>query len=217
MYQITELLRPAAANASYGPRLFFTIYYRVDDNAFKLAAQTWEKDVKAQDNFVAGVDTFYSREIYTENDFRIAWKEIGDKAKTGGLQVWAGHILTHASKQTDSNDGLEFHSEGDDGTLKQDEIMSLTKLPWADYGYLILGGCNTGLAGQRGWTPAAAFAHSQGVPTLGQKGFAYFSEAWTTYDEKEADDVTVCLWAYDRARNASGSGSGGRILGQVYK
>lgn len=216
MYQITELGRGIYGGACYVvPRLFFSIYYKTGDDAFKHASDNWMKIVKTQEGFNNGDDHFYSREIYTENDFMVAWKEINDKATAGGYQVWAGHVLSHASKQTDSNDGLEFHKVGNEGTLKQDEILGLKKLAWSDSGYLILAGCNTGLAGQRGWTPAEAFSRSQGVPTIGQTGYAYFSENWCSYDEKESADRNICLWAYKRGKNDS-LGGGGRMLGKVY-
>jgi hypothetical protein len=126
-------------------------------------------------------------------------------------------VLSHASKQTDSNDGLEFvKDDTDDGTLKQGEISALDKLPWSTHGYLLLCGCNTGLAGARGWTPAQAFAARQGVPTLGQNGYAYFSKDWSSYTEKSAGDTKISLWAYQRGKNGM-LGSGCRLLGRVFK
>lgn len=221
MYQISELTgyRPTPRSACWvKPRLFFSLYYKVPDNAFKNAATTWKDVVKHQENFSTQEgDFFFEREIQSETDFKTAWDELNSKAVAGNFQVWVGHLLTHASKQTNSNDGLEFQSDvGNDGTLKQEEISKLMKLPWSEYGYLILAGCNTGLTGARGWSPAQTFALHQGVPTLGQAGYGYFSTDWNSYDEISSGDTRICLWAFRRGKNGA-FGGGERIPATVYK
>ncbi|MFO1372817.1 MAG: hypothetical protein U1F42_10650 [Candidatus Competibacteraceae bacterium] len=221
MYQVSELAgyRPTPPTVCWAkPRLFFSIYYKVPDNAFKNAANTWKDIVMHQENFLAKEsDFFFEREIQSETDFKTAWDELSSKAISGNFQVWAGHLLTHASKQADSNDGLEFQSDvGNDGTLKQSEISKLLKLPWSQYGYLVLAGCNTGLTGTRGWAPAQTFALYQGVPTLGQAGYGYFSTNWSSYKEISSSDTRICLWAFRRGKNGA-LGNGERISGIIYK
>ena len=221
MYQISELTnnRPTLKSVCWAkPRLFFSFYYKVADNAFRNAATTWVKDVKQQENFSAQEgDFFFEQEIRSETDFKTAWNQLYSKAMEGGFQVWAGHLLTHASKQTNDNDGLEFQpGMDDDGTLKQVEISNLKKLPWSEYGYLLLTGCNTGLIGTRGWAPAKTFALNQGVLTLGQAGYGYFSTNWSSYNEIGPSDTNICLWAYRRGKNGA-FGSGVRIPGIMYK
>lgn len=180
MYSITELIAsresPPLACLNY-VRVFFSIYYKVPDHAFKRAAETWKLICRQQEFFIPGYDQFIEKEVHTEEEFNIAWMQINIVALQCGGKVWAGNIFSHASKQEDSEDGLEFISGGlNDGTLKKTEIKGLVKLPWSEYGYLILSGCNTGLVNKRGWAPASAFAFKQGVPTLGQIGYAYFSK-----------------------------------------
>jgi hypothetical protein len=82
--------------------------------------------------------------------------------------------------------------------------------------FLILSGCNTGLINDRRWAPAHSFALGQGVPTVGQDGYAYFSNRWSSYNEKSAADSQICLWAYARGQNGF-LGGGGRVSGIVYK
>ena len=193
-------------------RLFFSIYYKEPDDAFRYAAETWRDAVKTQEGFSGGVDHFMEREVRTEGEFKAAWQEVNQTAVDGDYQVWVGHLLTHASKQDDNQDGLEF----DPGTLTEGEIKALAKLPWSEYGYLVLSSCNSGLIGQRSWTPAGAFATGQGVPTVGQAGYGYFSTQWASYKEKSASDRKISLWAYKRGRNSM-LGDGSRMLGIVFK
>ncbi|MDY6994408.1 MAG: hypothetical protein SVR94_17630 [Pseudomonadota bacterium] len=188
-------------------RLFFTIHYKVKDNAFKRAAETWQKEVKLEEHFIPGHDVFIAKEVKNEAEFKAAWAEMAQTAQRKKLTVWAGNLLTHAWKDEESGDrGLEFRPvpEKEDGALRQAEIAVLEKLPWNnDYGYLILSGCNTGMIGQRGWTPAQAFAQRQQIITVGQKGFAYFSEKWEIYDRISDKDQKIYLWAYERSENLS--------------
>lgn len=219
MYYITELIgaRTAPPNVCFAtPRIFFAIYYQVADHAFKYAAETWVRVVKKQEYYIANHDEFYIKEVKSESEFKAAWNEVNAKALSRGGEVWAGNIFSHASKQDDSQDGLEFLSGvGNDGTLKKSEIDGLVKLPWSRFGYLILTGCNTGLVNERSWAPARAFAQRQGVPTLGQTGYAYFSTDWDTYKQKSPADKHICLWAYKRGKNGM-FGDGKRMPGSVF-
>lgn len=200
-------------------RIFFAIYYKTQDDAFKLAAKNWLKAVKRQESFVAGHDVVIEKEISSEADFKKVWMQINTHSNLKNGKVWVGNIFSHASKQDDSNDGLEFaRGAQNDGTLKQSEILSLQKLPWADNAYLILTGCNTGLIDQRGWCPAKSFALKQGVITIGQTGYAYFSNQWKTYSEKSPADKNIYLWAYARGKNGAYGllSSGNRMPGKVF-
>ena len=220
MWQVTELIPYIPKNVeNKGPRLFFILYYKVADGAFKKAAQTWRDEVKRRYGFTAK-DEFFEREVRSEESFKSAWNDLYAAAVRGGYEVLAGNILTHASKDTGGDDGLEFAlSDAEDGTLKHSEIVALKKLPWAKNGFLILCGCNTGLSKQRKWIPAHSFALAQGVPTVGQAGYAYFSTEWQEYKETSPSDTRMCLWAYERKKNATAFifGSGRRMAGIVFK
>ncbi|MFO1359392.1 hypothetical protein [Plasticicumulans sp.] len=218
MYNILELTArlpaPPAASAAR-QRLFFSIYYRVADHAFKRAAATWKAAIGKQFAFDPINDIYLEQEVVTETQFKAAWDTIAVYALDHNCEVWAGHLLTHASKDT-NDDGLEFKKDdGDDGTLKRHEIMALPILPWSKYGALILGGCNTGLSGKRGWTPAQVFAQQQRIITLGQTGYAYFSNAWNDYSESSPSDTSICLWAYARGKNGK-LGNGNRLPGSIF-
>jgi hypothetical protein len=198
-------------------RLFFAIYYKVGDNAFKSAADTWMTNVCKRHEFKAGSDKTLAIEVLTETDFVAAWKRVHQEAKDGGLSVYAGNLLTHAYKNPDaegsttSSEGLEFKGTA----LTHQEIVGLQKLNWATSGFLILSGCNTANVGSRQWAPAHSFALIQGVPTVGNLGFAYFSTQWGRYSKVQGE-ATIGLWAYRRGRNGF-FGNGERIAGTVFK
>jgi len=220
MYNLTEFMgqkKPTQKICSATPRIIFSIYYKVPDNAFKNAAAIWKNRIIQQEFFLGNQDYFFEREISSETEFRTAWRELHGLATRGNYEVLVGNILSHASKQTDDNDGLEFKKDlGNDGTLREAEIRSLAKLPWSKNGYLILCGCNTGLQKERSWVPAKSFAKSQGIPTLGQTGYAYFSTQWGIYKENSKKSANICLWAYSRGQNDT-FGSGARMLGKIYQ
>ena len=196
------------------PGLYFAIYYDVPDRAFYRSAMTWGLETFGG---VCRADTPFALEmVATETDFNRAWQSIADRAAAEGLQVIEGLVASHASKGS-PNDGLEFRrGESDDGTLSQSEALALPKLPWAADGQLTLTGCNTGLAGTRGWTPASVFARGQGVKTVGMAGYGYFSTNKCTYSEISPNSQTVYLWAYKRARNGM-FGGGERMPGITFE
>jgi hypothetical protein len=213
MYTITEL--PAVTMPKREDKtkyIFFALYYTVADNAFQYAARTWLDAVKAQRGFKAGTDV----EVMTAFKTEKAWDQIDKKCKTVSATVAAGGVFSHASKQEGGGDGLEFIPEGDDGTLIKTEVAVMTKLPWSTEAYLLLASCNSGLTGKRGWSLSNQFAKRQGVITLGQAGYAYFSKKWATYTQKSTTDKKIALWAYSRGKN-NAVGSGARILATVSK
>jgi len=211
-----ELVEYASANAPTPPkntvqavpptkrRLFFAIYYRVKDNAFKRAADTWERETRRAFRFDNKVDLFLSIEVGSESEFKAAWKRIHSEAQGKFATVVQGQIFSHSSKSgSGEQNGLEFTKDtGEDGTVMRAEIESLAPLPWEpSQGYLILSGCNSGLTGSRKWAPAEIFARSQKVRTTGQTGYAYFSTSENSYVEISKESTTVDLWAFKRRRN----------------
>ena len=200
---------------SVRPRLFFALYYHVPDRAFEYAARTWLDDMKRQEGASSGDSELFIG-MSTESDFWLSWHTVSEQAVSSGLDVVAGGIFSHASKQQGGNDGLEFQSDGDlDGTLTAAEILGLPVLPWAADGYLVLAGCNTGIGGQRKWVPAEVFARHQRVITVGQAGYAYFSKTWSSYAEKAPSHTRISLWAYRRGKNGV-FGSGSRMEAGVF-
>jgi hypothetical protein len=113
MYVIDELSRACYPRSS--GRLFFSMFYKTQDDAFRLAAQTWRLSVISQEEFSPAVDGFLEKEVRTEGEFVNAWNSIRTTAQRRRLAVWAGHLLTHASKPDDSSGGLEFRPHGDYG------------------------------------------------------------------------------------------------------
>ncbi len=173
------------------------IFYSVLDQAFERAART-----------VAGVEEQNSNrlfiEVKTKEDFFEAWQKIAQEAATANQEVSRVCVFSHASKQVDGQDGLEFAAlEGASGTIKRDDISSLTLLPWQDslQVRLELFGCNTGLRGGRGWCPAEHFAQVQLVPCRGESGFSYFSKELEHYEPQTPEDSIVFLHAYRRGIN----------------
>jgi len=221
MYKFPELtaFRTTQLSCWTFRRLFFCIYYRTPDNAFRRVAATWRRAVQTQEAFNPGQDLFVEREVVYETDFTNAWNEICCIACRYGYRVWVGHILTHSSKDNEGDDGLEFRRSGETEqyhTLTRNEIVALPVLPWSrEYGYLILAGCNTGVEGTRGWCPARAFCSTQSVPVLGQQGYAYFSREWNNYTECAPTDTSIVLWAYRRGKNGM-FGNGVRMPGRVF-
>ncbi len=210
-------------NNSEAKRMYFCIYYKTKDNAFKHAAFTWENHIKSREGFNTKQDAFLSFEVVSEAHFKSAWVQVYMRAMAEGRLVNAGNLITHASKQHSGADGLEFkhlRNEREDGTLDKSEIIGLAKLPWDKNSYLILSGCNTGVIGSRGWCPAEVFAMNQHVDTLGQSGYAYFSSIWNEYKERKPNASQTYLWAYHHGKNAELAGlvgSGARIQATLFR
>jgi hypothetical protein len=192
-------------------RIYFAIYYDVADNAFKRAADTWIAENVGQQS---GSEVVLMKPVKTEADFRDSWAAVAQEAQLPGRGVMEGHLFTHASKG-DTEDGLEFIRQQPDGTLGQSELALLPKLNWETEGRLVLHGCNTGLKGTRGWAPAEELAKGQGVKTVGQSGYSYFSRDSSRYLEIDAASGKVYLWAYRRGKNGA-LGDGLQMQGVEY-
>ncbi|WP_149495350.1 hypothetical protein [Roseiconus lacunae] len=187
------------------------IFYDVEDRAFERAAKTMAHEIKGE-----AIQEFLK--VKTKNDFLESWKAIRSQAENNSAVVVAVHVFTHASKQDDQQDGLEFAQTGNSsGTLTRSDIEGLPRLPWADDNQGVhLYGCNTGLIGEREWAPGSAFTQSQRVTTYALTGFGYFSSNPNRYVEiSNADDV-VYLYAYKRGRNGL-LGDGSRMKEKVFK
>lgn len=194
--------------------IYFAIYYKVSDNAFRYAANYWKTQVTARPLDPASIK-FIVKEVTTAAEFKSAWNSIYQEAQAAGAAVKEGHVFSHASLDS-SDDGFEFKSSStEDGTVSKGELASLPKLNWLAGGELVLHGCNTGVTGDRGWTPAEVLAKSQGVPTTGQTGYGYFSQQYGTYVEWHPSYLVVHLWAYSRKKNSL-FGDGSRMPGKVF-
>ena len=196
------------------PRIFFTMEYVDADRSFARAAETWRRIVPQAARFNPAQDEVLNWVVPTEGEFRRVWALVAEACRIRKAKPFFGAVFSHASKNGAAN-GLEFRpAPGDDGTLSHGEISGLEVLPWHEDGALVLTGCNSGATGTRGWSPAAAFATRQGVRTLGQTGYAYFSRRWTQYEEIRSTDRDLCLWAFRRRRNGM-FGDGARMPGRV--
>jgi len=217
MYEISEMAMTTPASSA--GRVFFCIYYvntaSDEDASFKRAAKTWIAATKSQCRFREGVDIFLEQPVLTEPQFKSAWNGIAQQAANNSMLVWAGNVVSHASKEPDGGDGLEFANLTSDSTITQADFRSLAKMSWHADGYLILSGCNTGLAGAgRTWTPASEFARSQRIRTLGQAAYSTFSKTWSSYTTQAATDTAIALWAYKCRRNNL-TGNGARMKGVI--
>jgi hypothetical protein len=204
---------PSEEPAAPTRHLYFAIYYWSADDAFKRAAATWS--AMAQSRMNKSQDQMVLVEVRTESAFKAKWDLVYQMGNQPGWKVAQGRLFTHASKGS-RRDGLEFEPGDDDGTLVEGEIRSLPKLNWSDDGTLVLHGCNTGISMQRGWNPAEVFAQTQGVETVGQAGYAYFSKQQWAHDTISASDRTIYLWAYARGQNDWGWNSP-RIPGITFR
>jgi hypothetical protein len=199
---------------------YFAIYHRVDDDAFKIAAETWAPIMMQTVGFNAERDILLLREAGSETKFKKVWREIHEETLRKRAIVIEGHLFTHASKG-DETDGLEFRDDDEnDGTLSRSEMANLQQLPWhPSFGLLTLEGCLTGvregILGDRGWCPAEEFAKRQKVTTFGQLGKATFSTKLERFEPVEFDDETIIsdrlfLQAYNKGIN-NPLGDGTRI------
>jgi hypothetical protein len=191
------------------PGAVFAIYYdNVRDRAFERAANTFLS--QASRWFPNAVPLKYGATSVAE--LLEAWDRIAGEVNGAASTIHCGALFTHASK------GGPFPGGGEGGiemagvdritltcptdiTVENAQIGRMTQLPWAPKAFLLLCGCNTGLA-PAGHSPVArSFALRQGVRTIGQMGYAYFSMRWPYYRTITPDVGEICLWAFARGRN----------------
>lgn len=206
---------PAGNGEALHRRLFFVLFYNNPgndaDGAFLRAALTCVDAMKRAHGYDPAVDQMLVRPASTEAAFVQAWRAIGRACEGARARVYEGRVLFHASVRGDAT-GIEFR----DGTLEQHEIEGLPRLPWGPGARLHIVGCNTGLGGDeiapgwstpRAWIPAQAFADAQLVKTLGEAGFAYFSQDPERYVANDGRCPTLHLAAFRRRRNLGVSGA----------
>ncbi len=152
--------------------------------------------------------------VKTRNDFINAWNGILAQATRNNAKVQSVNILSHASKGSEI-DGLEFADGGGGGTLSRTDLENLPKLPWTQFAFLTLSGCNTGLEEERSWAPAKTLALAQDVTGFGEKGFTYFSRNPDSYVPQQPNNREIYLMAYRRGRNAP-TGDGRRIPAAIF-
>lgn len=198
-------------------RLIFGIYYQVEDHAFKRALQTELDLVRASVMWDPDRDIIVMKEVRHEPDFKRAWTDIHAETQTSNFEVIKGYVFTHASKPTGERSGLEFAPlNGADATLRRDEIEALAKMPWSSDAILDLRGCNTAMVGERrSWSIAEVMAKAQGVKTVGQMGYSYFSESRMEYVPITPSTKRVHLWAFHRKKNQL-LGDGSMIPAKTY-
>lgn len=193
--------------------IYFAIYYlneKTDkDKAFERAATTWKREMEGK-GVRPSFDEILVIGVKTETDFKNAWEKVRQKADDIGGAVKEGHVFSHSSTHLavvsefrgDKSWGLEFvSSKTDDGTIEKEDLKKLAGLNWHPEGLLVLHGCNTGRT-NFGWRPAELFSATQGVRTLGQQGWAYFSKERDKYVEIDSQTQDIYLWAYYRGKNA---------------
>jgi hypothetical protein len=97
----------------------------VKDNAFKRAADTWERETRQAFRFDNKVDLFLSIEVGSESEFKAAWKRIHSEAQGKFATVVQGQIFSHSSKSgSGEQNGLEFTKDtGEDGTVMRAEAV----------------------------------------------------------------------------------------------
>ncbi len=196
------------------PRFYFAIYYSDSSSdapqSFKRAALTWQRDLGSKiPNLPA--ERIILKPVSTEQQFYDAWNSLTDTIRSKNGLAKDGIIFSHASKGS-RIDGLEFKGNENSkfldpvsGTLDMVEITRLQKLDWDVSALLTLCGCNTGLLKDRGWAPAQLFSKFQSVDSIGQGGYAYFSEIQDSYQRIDTNGAseTVYLWAYHHGKNAT--------------
>ena len=209
---------PSLAKPIKAPTYYFSIYYQDDPaHSFERASNTWVSDTGS----VAPSGEIISwlvEPFTTESDFKMAWSKIHSIVTQNKGIIGKGQVFSHASKEPGSRgeEGIECRLLATDGTITKAEIEALPRLNWDTRGVLILAGCNTGLKGKRGWSPAESFANTQKVKTIGQAGFAFFSEDPSVHKTISASSAKVYLWAFERRQNVKGWGSDKRMPGITY-
>lgn len=239
--------------------VYFAIYYvnatTDSSRSFERAAQTWVRELK-QRITIRSKDRLILKAVTTESDFRTAWDSIWSEAISVRGLVREGIFFGHATRSMGiglvtfhgddgTSDGLEFAADNSKrssgnaspNTMTQVEIEALPRLPWGKtLGKFTIAACNSGVIEtapfkSRGWAPAASFASSQKVKTIGAPGFCYFSSAPDryvpidpmVYDEYYLSDapipgkptcsLQVYLWAYRHGKNIlTGKGWGVRSV-----
>ena len=169
------------------------IYYsRFDQPEFRRAAETYKNEIERSSTFNSKCDSVIIKGALTADEFRKVWGEVNNETRKEGNQykIKSLHIFTH------SGPGRLFLY----GTsLNASTMEALTRLNWAAGGHVICHGCSTGVHDEDGNSVAKSLAAGQGVRSLGQTGFAQFSENLnrrTWFTRVDSDSQNVYLWSY---------------------
>jgi len=182
------------------------IYYSnpitVPDSAFEKAGRTMlgvAGDIRVSQEILA---------VTTREDLINVWNGVASQCRVNNALIRYCFLYTHASKEGSDLDGLEFAGSSNQNTLTRDDILALAVLPFqAQDSELLLAGCNTGVTGTRGWSPAQAFRERQVArDVVGRSGYAYFSKDEFQYVATSPNDTAIYLNAYRRMRNGMGGG-----------
>lgn len=209
-HPLPELGFTPGGGVAGAPGAVFALYYdNVADRAFERAADTFLR--QASRWFPAAVPLKYGATSVAE--LLRAWDRVAAEAGGAAARILCGALFTHASMGGPYPGGGEGGIEmagldrlsrtcPTDITIENAQIGRMTQLPWAPNAFLLLCGCNTGIAAAAGHAPVAqTFALRQGVRTIGQMGFSSFSMRWAYYRRTDPSTREICLWAYARGRN----------------
>jgi hypothetical protein len=140
--------------------------------------------------------------VTTESDFVNSWNTVATTYQANGDNVSGVTYFGHGGNDDRTGEGeLYFRSSlTANGTLDSGEISALTVLPYTSDATITLNSCNSGV-GQA--SAAQNFANTQGVPTFGTNGYAYFSSVFGIYTPIDANTQRVFLEAYNRGQNSA--------------
>ena len=188
-------------------RLYFALYYYDDEGSFRRAAETWWAEIQARADFKPEISEVIMQEVVTEAELKDSFVRLQDEAKRRQATYIEGRIFSHASVyvfgvsdwKNETKFGLEFKkSDSEDGTVTNTDIAGLARLPWDPSGLFVLHGCNSGYPQPDGSVAAQVFARTQGVRTIGQRGWAVFSESPTTYQKISPTSPKVYLLPFSK-------------------
>lgn len=204
-YNLTEL-PPAIFNpiGVIAPPLAVAIYYEDRKTpAFRAAARTWLEDVVLESRARPRTELIGAASVI---DFVMAWRRVQYLCETDGLAISRMGVFGHGSHEGRREAGLEFGpvggGGGEDTTFGQFDILSLPQLPWTVDGLLMLTNCASG----RAIAPydeciADIFCRSQGVTTIGQRGWSSFSTTWEQHNKMKGHETRLALWSYESGSN----------------
>lgn len=205
-YNLTEL-PPAIVNPGgvIAPPLAVAIHYEDRKTpAFRAAATTWLDGVVLEARMRPRTEVIGAASVI---DFVMAWRRVQSLCEANGLAVWRMGVFGHGSHEGLREAGLEFGpvgvgGGGQDTTFGQFDIISLPTLPWTVDGLLMLTNCASG----RAIAPydeciADIFCRSQGVTTLGQRGWSSFSTTWEQHTKMNGHEARLALWSYESGSN----------------
>lgn len=205
-YDLTEL-PPAIFNPTgvVAPPLAVAIYYEDRKTpAFRAAATTWLQDVVLESRVRPRTELIGAGSVI---DFVMAWRRVQSLCEANGLAISRMGVFGHGSHEGAREAGLEFApvsggGPGQDTTFGQFDIISLPQLPWTMDALLMLTNCASGRA-VMGLDECIAdfFCRTQGVTTIGQRGWSSFSTTWEQHTKMQGHEARLALWSYESGSN----------------